>query len=359
VKKFFITIDHTKVSATQTNFPYLFSDLASSIPAGFWTHVINANGSDIRFFDVTEITEFDREIVLFDRIGKKVEAWVRIPSVSSSVDTVICCKYGGATRSNDDSTWRTDAFVYHLQSNGSDSGPSHNTGSVNGGASAVAGKIEKGFSFDGSSGFVQMTNNIDVNGNVWLVEAWVNLTALPIGAPAIITSRSNWCIDLVRGFQPWAVWITPAGGIDIGWFSTLDCTTGSTARYSYSAGGLVLPGNWYHIVASGNKTTNVNKLWVNGVPISLNAYSASSTPWVEDSSQKTQIGAGFTGSSSPIVLQGPLNGIIDELRIFNAADSNINNTDYALTDFNNQNNPATFSRCGPQIGRNHGFVFLT
>jgi len=56
--QFSITIDKTKVQGTNTNFVYLFSELCSSIPSGFWSHVVDTvSGLDIRFFDTDEVTE--------------------------------------------------------------------------------------------------------------------------------------------------------------------------------------------------------------------------------------------------------------------------------------------------------------
>jgi hypothetical protein len=63
--RFPITIDRTKVTGTNTNFPYLFSELCPSIPVGFWSHVTDTNGADIRFYD-TNHTELKREIVAYD-----------------------------------------------------------------------------------------------------------------------------------------------------------------------------------------------------------------------------------------------------------------------------------------------------
>ena len=99
--KFKITIDKAKVTGTNTNFVYLFNELCSSIPAGFWTHVVDTStGLDIRFFDTDGVAELKREVVLYSAGTSKVEAWVQIPSLGTATNKEIWCQYGGTTVAN-------------------------------------------------------------------------------------------------------------------------------------------------------------------------------------------------------------------------------------------------------------------
>src|SRR5450759_3001929 len=92
-----ITIDHTKVASDEANFPVLISlDALSNI---------QANGTDIRFTSSDGITELPREIESYS-LGS-LRALVKVPTLSSSTDTVIYMYYGnsGATEPAASSTY--------------------------------------------------------------------------------------------------------------------------------------------------------------------------------------------------------------------------------------------------------------
>ena len=80
-----ITIDYTKVSATQTNFAVLVnlasdSDLQSKALA---------NANDLIFTAADGVTKLDYEIASYSSVNGQLVAWVRIPSLSASVNTVV------------------------------------------------------------------------------------------------------------------------------------------------------------------------------------------------------------------------------------------------------------------------------
>ena len=105
-----ITIDHTKVNGTQTNFPVLInisdSDLASDALA---------NGDDIVFTNSTG-SKLDYEIESYS--SGNLAAWVRVPSLSGDADTVIQMYYGNADASNQENAsgvWDSSyKGVWHL-----------------------------------------------------------------------------------------------------------------------------------------------------------------------------------------------------------------------------------------------------
>ncbi|MGH7851506.1 MAG: DUF2341 domain-containing protein, partial [Thermodesulfobacteriota bacterium] len=111
-----ITIDHTKVvTSTQTNFPVL---VLLTTDAGLASEA-QADGDDILFTDSTGLVKLKHELVLYTTATGYMEAWVKIPSLSSSVDTVIYMYYGnsGASAQQDptnvwDANYRA---VYHLE----------------------------------------------------------------------------------------------------------------------------------------------------------------------------------------------------------------------------------------------------
>jgi hypothetical protein len=97
-----ITIDHAKVLATLTNFPVLVS---ISNDNDLKNHVTSGNGYDLVFSDGSG-SQLDHEIEPWDGSTGSLVAWVRIPTLSSTTDTVISLWYGnsGVTTSQENKT---------------------------------------------------------------------------------------------------------------------------------------------------------------------------------------------------------------------------------------------------------------
>ena len=106
-----MTIDHTKVPSTQSNFTVLVSvtDPALKTVAN-GGHVANANGYDIGFYaDSGGAIKLKWEVEQYNGTTGNLIAWVKIPSVSSSTDTVFYLMYGDSAINTDQSdplnTW--------------------------------------------------------------------------------------------------------------------------------------------------------------------------------------------------------------------------------------------------------------
>ena len=85
-----ITIDHTKVTADQADFPVLIT-LTSD--AGLAAHA-QPSGNDILFTLGDEKTKVPHRIESYTSTTGALVAWVRVPSLSSSVNTVLYMYYG-------------------------------------------------------------------------------------------------------------------------------------------------------------------------------------------------------------------------------------------------------------------------
>jgi hypothetical protein len=88
-----ITIQATQVPADLTNFPVLINlpsdtELAASA---------RDDGFDISFTSDDEVTKIKHQIEDFDGDTGELVAWVNVPNISSSVNTVIYLYYGNAT----------------------------------------------------------------------------------------------------------------------------------------------------------------------------------------------------------------------------------------------------------------------
>ena len=95
-----LTINHTQVPNTdQTNFPYLFNTtdplLATTTYNG---HVASPNGYDIIFTsDAAGQNILNYEMEEYNPATGQVVAWVQIPLLSHTQDTVIYVWYGNAS----------------------------------------------------------------------------------------------------------------------------------------------------------------------------------------------------------------------------------------------------------------------
>jgi len=116
-----VTIDKDKVDATLTDYPCLIdlSDLDKIIDI---FDTCRSDGGDIRVTLSNGTTQLAREVVSIDTSAKTGELYVKIPSLSSSVDTIIRIWYNGTdTEPAEDSTygkentWNSDyELVCHM-----------------------------------------------------------------------------------------------------------------------------------------------------------------------------------------------------------------------------------------------------
>ncbi len=93
-----MTIDYTKVSGDLINFPVLITEV--NMPAVFWANT-TIDGSDI-WCELADGTKLKRELVSIDTSAEAIELWVKLPSVSSSSDTVFYLNFGDSTLSETD-----------------------------------------------------------------------------------------------------------------------------------------------------------------------------------------------------------------------------------------------------------------
>ena len=98
-----LTIDHTKVADDQVHFPVLvagtFPYLATVANGG---KLQSASGYDFAFYaDASATTPLDFERVTWSAATGALEAWVRLPSLSATVDTTIYLCYGRAAQTTD------------------------------------------------------------------------------------------------------------------------------------------------------------------------------------------------------------------------------------------------------------------
>ncbi|MFB3106100.1 MAG: DUF2341 domain-containing protein, partial [Pseudomonadales bacterium] len=167
-----ITIDFTKVTANLTNFPVLIN-LATD--AELMANA-RADGFDILFTDDDETTKLDHERELYVSATGELVAWVRIPSLPSTVNKDIYMYYGYPTSPDQQSApgvWSNGyEAVYHLHDDFNDATGNGNTGTNNGSAD-TAGKFGDAQSFDGSN-YVEVSDTPALRPGTgpYTLEAW-------------------------------------------------------------------------------------------------------------------------------------------------------------------------------------------
>jgi hypothetical protein len=162
-----IVIDHTKVPNTdQNNFPFLFNtidpSLATTTNGG---QVTSSSGYDIIFStDPNGATKLDHELEEYNPVTGQVIAWVRIPTLSHSSDTVLYVFYGNpnvtASQQNPTGVWNSNFLgVYHLANVGTgtatDSTANANSGTLSS-VLAAPGEIDGAGVFNGTSSYIQI-----------------------------------------------------------------------------------------------------------------------------------------------------------------------------------------------------------
>ena len=174
-----LTLDGAQVKATLTTFPVLIRITDSALG----THAA-ANGSDIYFLNSGQTSKLPHEIESYGGSNGALVAWVRVPSLAASSDTVIYLRYGGggADRADPSTLWSGHFYVWHLSQ---DPGPggANQIRDATGRAHATAASsmsssdlvdavVGKGINFSGSTD-LSFTNSFTGTGPS-TISAWVN-----------------------------------------------------------------------------------------------------------------------------------------------------------------------------------------
>ena len=324
-----ITVNHSKVAEDLLNFPILISlEYDSNLSFNAQTY-----GDDIAFTDINGV-QLSHEIELFNGSTGQLIAWVKVPSLSSSVDTTLYLYYGNPVASNQQNpsgVWDSGfVMVQHLnETSGShlDSTGYSNDGICSGGVIQDAvGVVDGADDFDGSDDFVSVdhSSSLDITGSQLTLEAWAKIGVFSDYAGIVAKTNSS----------------PPFGGY--GFFVQ---SNGSVALYIQLGGVWTGSGwaslssdQWYHIV--GVYDGSSMKVYVDGEEEISTAASGS----INSISDVLYIGRqGTAGDPSE-----NLDGVIDEVRVSNVA----RNNSWVNASYQNQFNPSVFYTVGseePQI----------
>lgn len=169
-----ITIDSSKIDSDLTDYPVM----VKLTPENFDFSKVRTDGMDIAFYDTSNnLLDFEMEYFLTNSQGV---FHVRIPSVSSGSDTTFKMVYGSGLAtdlSNKTAVWDNNfVMIQHMGSSLVDSTGNGNNG-TNYGTTVVDGLNGKARSFDGTSNYITIPNNI-VNDKNHTLTVSVKVTSL-------------------------------------------------------------------------------------------------------------------------------------------------------------------------------------
>jgi hypothetical protein len=327
-----VTVDHTKVPSTQTNFPILISVTNASLKTvGNGGNVQNSNGYDIRPYTdsalTTAITGYELE--RYNATTGEVVMWVNIASLSSSSDTIIYLAYGNGALTTDGSsstTWDANyKVVYHLKdgttlslvdstggNNGTGSGtPTVGAGIIDGAMTLVAASSQ--------SVAIGTATDIPVS-TAWTASFWMKMTQVYAGGNdfAVMWGGSSNNGPHVgykdTGFTTPQLFMAIWGGAE----------AKDPATISQNV--------WYHVAGVWDGT-NIT-IYKNGTSVGTTATTIAAA-------------AGYTGEVGTDNLGGGNNfdGLLDEVRF----SSTNRSADWLTTEYNNGSNPGTFETLGSEV----------
>ena len=322
-----ITIDHTKVDATLTDYPLTLvissdNDLRTTANSG---HIENtasggASGSvtvpaDLVFGSTDDCsTTYDHEIETYDASTGELVAHVRIPSLSESSDTTLYMCYGDSsvTTSQEDvnGVWDSDYVgVWHMGEGGGtayDSTSNGNDATDHASATGTDGQIGDGQEFDGSDDYMSVPDNGDFDGLSYLmVSFWGSISS----------SAQSWAGLISK--EVWDVRIDSDKKLAFRVYNDRQAKSDDAIN----------DGVWRHYI--GVYDGSEVGIYVDG-----------------DTQTDTESKTGDAGSNSQDVTFGKLtyasgyelDGNLDEIRVSDIARS----ADWISTTYNNQSSPSTF-----------------
>jgi len=339
-----LTIDHTKVAAALTDYPFLFNTTDGNLKTvANGGHIENTasggtSGSLIVPADLVFApnpdgsSKYDFEFEKYDPTTGELIAHVRIPSVSPSVDTVFYLVYGDssitASQENIIGVWGSDfRGVWHLRESAApyrDSTQYGNHSSAGTYPTQVDGKIGKAQDFEKDSNQeiqVPDSTNLRITGTL-TCEAWVN--------PESLSGVNNLLgICTKRQWGPYAGYTFYLGPYATNENKILFAFYDGGDR-NYIGNTSIGTGSWRYVAFTYSDPANVVNFYLDGQP---------------DGSPTCDRVLGASTYTFRIGGFPFFDGIIDELRV----SSVVRPAGYFATTFNNHSSPATFYALGSEV----------
>ncbi|MFW9903504.1 MAG: DUF2341 domain-containing protein [Candidatus Thorarchaeota archaeon] len=348
-----ITIDSIKVVTDLQDFPVLIDLYDSDLHLD-----VQADGDDILFTDSSG-TKLDHELEYFNQTYNSTHAhlvaWVRIPMLSSTTNTIISMYYGNSgvgSQENPQGVWDSDYLaVWHFNEDviDEDSGILHYDSTINtnhgiqDGNDDESGKIGDGQSFDGSNDKVNVPPDQSLNPNTDVtLSGWFRLKT----NHSISSSTSQLLFEKFTSNDLDMVIILAGTDYAQGENGTLVFKIeNGDVRYKWTDTNTWTPNDWYYVTCllDTNNLAN-NKIYINGLD------DTRSTDWSSGNSTNLgwnsdwNIGGGNVDTGQLGDGQAWFNGTIDEVRISGV----LRSTGWISTEYSNQYDPESFYFVGEE-----------
>jgi hypothetical protein len=315
-----ITINHTNVAANLTNFPVLINLTNSALQ-----QFAKTNGNDILFTSNNGTTKLAHEIESYTNSNGTLVAWVNVPLLSATTDTLLYLYYGNAAASNQQNvagTWDSSfKGVWHLNTVFTDSTSNSfngvNTGTING-----AGRISNGRTFVRADGddYITVTGLMGSPASITL-SAWVNLSSTDTKGAEIISLGDHASLRHDRNT-----------GL-LGFFYD------GTTWHNTISGTNVVGTGWRYVAYTVDAVAKTQIVYVDGVQSASTALTNSLS--FTGLAPNTILGKHGNGQTAYT-----FDGTMDEVRVAQTSRS----AAWLSTEFNNQRAPGTFQSVGtPEI----------
>ncbi|MBD3403980.1 prepilin-type N-terminal cleavage/methylation domain-containing protein [candidate division GN15 bacterium] len=321
-----------------TGFPLLLTErnLPQEMLDANGAHGADNGGGDIRFtLDIDGTNTLPCEVVDFTTHNNpalaSAEIWVRVPSVSASVNTSIWVWYDrpgevqpppddpGGAHLVWDSTW---VVVQHMDNNTGCSSPQmldatdgSNDGTSHGGMNSsdlVSGQIGRALDFDGNNDYIRIpASGVTVTGTEITMEGWMYLRDA--------TGRAN----LFQRGTNYALWEIRNGGTPYNVF--YDHTW---RKFNFGQPATWFLDDWHYVVCTYDGA-NV-RTYIDGDPDQVYAYTSNLNPTATNHDLGIALNAGWNDSY--------YRGRADEIRVSRA----VRSAAFIKAQFNNHDSPQTF-----------------
>ncbi|MFW9833695.1 MAG: DUF2341 domain-containing protein [Candidatus Thorarchaeota archaeon] len=340
-----LTISHDSIAAELVDFPVLIDIYDTDLRTD-----VRADGRDIAFA-IGEET-LTHEIELFDQTYNGTHAhlvaWIKVPVLSDSSDTVISMYYGNSIAPivyDSGPVWDSGYLgVWHLDESGTgapdeyrDSSLYQNHGQGGEGNSSfvptqTSGKIGFGQDFNNLDGYYDLIDCGDsplwnIDGYQITLEAWIQHDITPNTHVYGIMNHKGW-------YDGYALYVNYGGGLTLKPTFSLPGETHQLVGANDVTGGA-----WHHIVATYDGS--LMRIYVDGVQ---DPNVLAKTDAILPSSYEQGFWIGHGDQPKDKVWSAEWDGQIDEVRISDV----VRSAGWIQTEFNNQYDPAAFYSAGAE-----------
>lgn len=327
-----ITIDYTFIAGNLQNFPILVYDTSS-----YYTDHAQSDGDDFVFVSVDNTTKYSHEIEYYDSSSGELVAWVKIPTISSTDDTVLYIYYGNPTcnnQQNPDDVWDSNYLhVWHLGDNLNDS-TGLNDG-INYGTRIIPGKIGNARDFEQSEGdYINLGDMSQPSDSILTTMTWEGWVK-PESLDMVFTCKYN-----TQGEDLVSYWVgfDYGGKFHIDAYSAWGSDTSGLTVNSYSE-----INQWVYLTSTYNLGgLNELNMYINGDEVAF-SYDTRTGNFMANTAITDDI-----GRYRPEVGTKYADGVIDEMRW----SKTVRTDDWIKTSYNTMNYPNSFLSVGPEVRYN-------